>query len=205
MAIDLINQKISFFDDDELKPKAQQRNHVSLLEEYLHNPKLDLADIFGMASDMLLAGIDTVCSQSHLYSAEKLLKFRIHPQTTYSSSLLLYHIARNPHVQQKLFDEIRTVLPGGDADEITVAHLQHQIPYTRAVLKELFRINPVSVGVGRTTNSDLILSGYNVPKGVSIYSSYYDNSKLIESPNFLLADNHCDTKLCRLPIGMQFC
>lgn len=73
-------------------------------------------------------------------------------------------------MQQKLFEEIRTIIPKYDSDEINIAHLQYQAPYTRAVLKELFRINPVSVGVGRTTNSDLVLSGYNVPKGVSLHS-----------------------------------
>lgn len=64
VAIDLINQKISFFDDNELQPDLKPRSHVSLLEEYLHNSKLDLADIVGMASDMLLAGIDTVITIS---------------------------------------------------------------------------------------------------------------------------------------------
>lgn len=60
VAIDLIHQRISFFDNDVPKKSSKKKNYISLLEEYLHNPKLDLADIVGMASDVLLAGVDTV-------------------------------------------------------------------------------------------------------------------------------------------------
>lgn len=60
MAIDLVNQKISYYDDNVSKINPSNKSYTSLLEEYLQNPKLDLSDIVGMASDLLLAGIDTV-------------------------------------------------------------------------------------------------------------------------------------------------
>lgn len=63
------------------------------------------------------------------------------------------------------------MLPDYDTDEITAEKLAHQMTYSKAVLKETFRLNPVSVGVGRTSNTDLILSGYNVPKDVSVFLS----------------------------------
>lgn len=88
-------------------------------------------------------------------------------QTTYSTCFLLYHLARNPDIQNKVFQETLSILPDYDNDEITVEHMTKHLNYSRAVLKETFRMNPVSVGVGRTTNTDLTLSGYNVPKGVS--------------------------------------
>lgn len=58
------------------------------------------------------------------------------------------------------------VIPNYETDEITAEKLNHKLSYSKAVLKESFRLNPVSVGVGRTTNTDLILNGYHVPKGV---------------------------------------
>lgn len=58
------------------------------------------------------------------------------------------------------------MLPNYDSHEITAEKLAKQLDYSRAVLKETFRLNPVSVGVGRITNTDLTLGGYNVPKGV---------------------------------------
>lgn len=57
VAVDLVSQKITYFDE---KIGASQMNGRSLLDDYLLNPKLDLADVVGMACDLLLAGIDTV-------------------------------------------------------------------------------------------------------------------------------------------------
>jgi len=39
--------------------------------------------------------------------------------------------------------------------------------YVKAVLKEVLRLNPVAVGVGRVLDEEACFSGYNVPKGVS--------------------------------------
>lgn len=39
--------------------------------------------------------------------------------------------------------------------------------YTKAVIKESLRLNPISVGVGRILQTDVVLNGYQVPKGVS--------------------------------------
>lgn len=66
VAIDLINQKITFYDDNlSISASSSNKTYTSLLEEYLHNPKLDLADIVGMTSDILLTGVDTVSYPSH--------------------------------------------------------------------------------------------------------------------------------------------
>lgn len=101
------------------------------------------------------------------FQVYNLLFFFTWNQTTYSTCFLLYHIARNPEVQEKLFAEAMAVIPNYETDEITAEKMNHQLSYSKAVLKESFRLNPVSVGVGRTTNTDLVLNGYNVPKGVS--------------------------------------
>lgn len=58
VAVDLVSQKISFFDD---RTNSQSEHRRSLLDDYLMNPRLDLPDILGMACDLLLAGVDTVC------------------------------------------------------------------------------------------------------------------------------------------------
>lgn len=53
IAIEMVTQKI------QNKTISQKKN--SFLDVYLSNPALDKKDIVGMACDMLLAGIDTVC------------------------------------------------------------------------------------------------------------------------------------------------
>lgn len=76
-------------------------------------------------------------------------------------------MARNPEVQEKLYNESLSLLPNkhSPVNKETLT----QCPYTRAALKETFRLNPISVGVGRILDTDAMFSGYCVPKGVSIH------------------------------------
>lgn len=57
-------------------------------------------------------------------------------------------------------------MPSPDAT-LDEEKFNNRAPYARAVLKECLRLNPISIGVGRNLNSDLVLSGYEVPKGVN--------------------------------------
>ncbi|XP_050336821.1 cytochrome P450 302a1, mitochondrial [Bactrocera neohumeralis] len=150
VAIDLVSQKLAYF--KESKPDGNGDNHdgtmsrSSLIEEYLKNPNLDLCDVVGMAADLLLAGIDT---------------------TSYTTAFAVYHIARNAEVQAKLKEEACRVL-ATPKTPLSADALRAEVPYTRAVLKEVLRLNPISVGVGRILNRDLVLSGYHVPKGTVV-------------------------------------
>lgn len=57
MAVNLVNQKLATFDP---KAAAERKDRRSLLDDYLLNPKLELPDIVGLSTDLLLAGTDTV-------------------------------------------------------------------------------------------------------------------------------------------------
>ena len=129
-----------------IQKKAHQKERGnSLLDQYLSNPNIHIKDIAGMSADLLLGGIHT---------------------TSFSTSFALYQIARNERVQNLLYEEAMKVLPKFE-DNITPQIMNSEISYTRAVLKETFRLNPVSIGVGRILNHDTILGGYLVPKNVS--------------------------------------
>lgn len=90
-----------------------------------------------------------------------------HPQTTYTTSFALYHLAVNPEVQNKLYEESCELL--AKPSSAVTASVLAKAQYTKAVLKETFRMNPVSVGIGRILAQDTVLSGYHVPKGVSAH------------------------------------
>lgn len=122
-------------------------NENSLLEQYLKNPKLDKKDLYGMAADSMLAGGDT---------------------TSYTLGFALYYISNDQRVQDLLYQEALRILPR-ESDEITPANVNSEIPYTRAVMKETFRLKPISIGIGRITNRDMILGGYRVPKHVRTF------------------------------------
>lgn len=132
----------------ELVARKQSQLHGggdSLLDQYLKNPNLDVKDLHGMAADLLLAGVHT---------------------SSFTISFALYHIANDKRVQDLIYDEALRVLPC-DKDPLTPAIMSTEIPYTRAVLKESLRLNPISVGVSRILNNDKVLGGYHVPKDVS--------------------------------------
>ncbi|XP_017795062.1 PREDICTED: cytochrome P450 302a1, mitochondrial-like [Habropoda laboriosa] len=117
----------------------------SFLNSYLENSALDIKDVVGMACDMLLAGIDT---------------------TTYSTAFTLYHLAKNQDIQEKLRSEAMQLLDHHN-QQITVEVLRNA-SYTKAVIKESLRLNPISIGVGRILQTDVILNGYQVPKGTVV-------------------------------------
>lgn len=94
-----------------------------------------------MSVDILLAGIDT---------------------SAYTTCFLLYHISRSASAQQRLFSAVKHLKRGS----VTSADYDG-CAYAKAVLKETFRLSPISVGVGRILNKETVLSGYHVPAGVS--------------------------------------
>lgn len=124
----------------------EKGNGNSLLDQYLLNPNINKKDIIGTSLDLLLGGVHT---------------------TSFSEGSLLHHISKNQHVQDLMYEEAKKVLPNVD-DDITPDILNSKIPYTRAVLKETFRLNPISIGIGRILNHDTILGGYLVPKKVNL-------------------------------------
>ncbi|XP_050093938.1 cytochrome P450 302a1, mitochondrial [Anopheles aquasalis] len=147
-AVDLVSQKLLYFDEDQQRLASGEHGSKSLMEEYLRNPNLELNDIIGMAADLLLAGVHT---------------------TSYTTAFALYHMAlAGPKVQDRLYQEAKAMLPDVGDGRIGAAALGSEASYCRAVLKETFRLNPISIGVGRILNRDQVLSGYRVPRGTVI-------------------------------------
>lgn len=87
-------------------------------------------------------------------------------QTTSLTAAILLCLAKNQGKQQILRKEVMRILPQRDGD-FTPDSLNN-LPYLRACVKEAMRIYPLSVGIVRVTQSDLVLSGYRVPKGAVV-------------------------------------
>ncbi|KAJ9595931.1 hypothetical protein L9F63_012878 [Diploptera punctata] len=98
-----------------------------------------------MATDMMAAGIDT---------------------TSYTAAILMYFLAKNQDVQEKLFNEVVRFLPA-KGDPITSASI-NEMKYLKACLKESMRMQPVTIGNIRKLTKDMVLSNYRVPKGVTV-------------------------------------
>ncbi|XP_013107495.1 cytochrome P450 CYP12A2 [Stomoxys calcitrans] len=120
------------------KPESEK----SVLEKLI---KIDKKIAMVMAMDMLMAGVDTTSS-------------------TFTGLLLC--LAKNPEKQAKLREEIMQLLPQKDS-VFSEASFQN-MPYLRACIKESLRIYPLVVGNARAQASDVVLSGYRVPKGTLV-------------------------------------
>lgn len=78
----------------------------------------------------------------------------------------MYQLSQNEDKQEKLFEELRKAMSKKDS-RITPTTIE-QLPYLKACIKETLRMYPVVLGNGRNLQSDAVICGYNVPKGVSI-------------------------------------
>jgi ecdysteroid 25-hydroxylase CYP302A1 len=65
----------------------------------------------------------------------------------------------------KIFEELKKLIP---FNAPVTEEILDECAYTKAAIKEIFRLNPISVGIGRILAEDAVLSGYNVPKGVRV-------------------------------------
>ncbi|XP_039309610.1 probable cytochrome P450 301a1, mitochondrial isoform X2 [Solenopsis invicta] len=80
-----------------------------------------------------------------------------------AAGALLYYIANNVEKQEKLREEVMSVLPN-KTTPITYNTLQH-VRYTKACIKESIRLFPIASGILRTMQRDVLIGGYIIPKG----------------------------------------
>ncbi|XP_071951936.1 cholesterol 24-hydroxylase-like [Antedon mediterranea] len=116
-------------------------------------------------------------------------------------SFTLILLGKHPDVQRKVQMEIDEVIGGKQNIEYEDVL---KLKYLSLVFKEVLRVNPVVSGSVRVNSSEMMLNGYNLPKGtflqfpysvISKLEKYYKNplefhperwtdSKLTESTNF---------------------
>lgn len=79
-------------------------------------------------------------------------------------------MSSNPEVQELMFDEAKALLP--DIHTPVTDEVLERAMYAKAVVKEMFRMNPISVGVGRILPEECVFSGYRVPAGVNAKNNF---------------------------------
>ena len=87
-------------------------------------------------------------------------------QTTSTACFLLFEIAKQPDLQERLLQEISSVV--GDKEHPTWEDLQ-KMTLVRNCVKETMRIYNPTVGTVRELHKDAVLSGYEVPAKASSY------------------------------------
>ncbi|CAL1598082.1 unnamed protein product [Knipowitschia caucasica] len=115
----------------------------------LCNNTLSREEVFTSVTELLLGGVDT---------------------TSNTLSWALYHLARDPRAQQRLWEEVRSVC----AEERPSLQDLTQMPYLKAVIKETLRLYPVVPGNARyVTENDVVLGEYWFPKETLFHLCHY--------------------------------
>ncbi|KAJ8003336.1 hypothetical protein DPEC_G00147270 [Dallia pectoralis] len=145
---------------EEIKEQMSKGEEVKggLLTHMLVTREMNLEEIYANMTEMLLAGVDT---------------------TSFTLSWATYLLARNPKVQQQIYEEIIRTLGHGTvptADDVP------NLPLVRGLVKETLRLFPVLPGNGRVTQDDLVIGGYFIPKGTQLALCHYSTS--LDEENF---------------------
>ncbi|XP_072902205.1 cytochrome P450 isoform X1 [Hemitrygon akajei] len=143
----LVNKKMK-----EIQEKMEKGEEVSgeYLTYLLTNTKMTPLDIYGSLSELLLAAVDT---------------------TSNTTSWILYNLAKEPSIQQQLYEEINSIIPG---DQIPLAKDFNHMPLLKAVVKETLRLYPVVPGNARiVVEKDLMVGGYHFPKNTLFHLCHY--------------------------------
>ncbi|XP_055847817.1 probable cytochrome P450 12d1 proximal, mitochondrial [Episyrphus balteatus] len=142
------------------KSLGSENQEPSVLEKLL---KIDKKVAIIMTMDMLLAGVDAT--------------------STVLAGLLLT-LAKNPSKQAILREEVLSIMPNKDTP-LTVESMKN-MPYLRACIKESLRYYPIASGNFRTAGRDIVLGGYQIPKGTNTIlnsSLMLLNEKYYSRPN----------------------
>jgi len=111
-------------------------------------------------------------------------------------SYVLLMLAMHPHIQERVYDELRSVYDTQTEDS-TYEQIQ-KLPYLDSVLKEGMRLFPVAPFLVRTVCADIQLSNCTAPKDAFIMLSLYNlhrneqewgpNADDFDPDNFLLSE-----------------
>lgn len=136
---------------------------LSLLDEQRRfasgrNVKLNIDQVYSNAIEIMAAGVDTVAT---------------------SQQWLMHLLAMNPEKQDRLRKELAPVKEG----MVTSQYLTSpQSSYLKACVKESLRLRPILLGTARVLDRDVVVGGYNVPKGT--YINIMDFAMCRDEKNF---------------------
>ncbi|XP_060909082.1 sterol 26-hydroxylase, mitochondrial [Labrus mixtus] len=147
VAEELVHNKMKEIEE---KVDLDQNVEGAYLTHLLLSNQMTVTEILGSITELLLAGVDT---------------------TSNTISWCLYHMAKEPEIQEKLYQEVISVCPG---DKVPVSDDISQMPYLKAIIRETLRLYPVVPGNARVSVENEVLVGdYLFPKHTLFHLCHY--------------------------------
>ncbi|XP_076683489.1 putative cytochrome P450 12a5, mitochondrial isoform X2 [Andrena cerasifolii] len=158
-----------------------------VLEKLLLNEGVHPDDICTLLMDMIILGVQA---------------------TANCEAFLLYHLARNPRTQRKLYDEIVSVSAskGTPFTENTLKNMR----YLQACIQESLRLRPAFPYFTRLLPKTISLHGYTIPKGTFIIMANqitsqreenYEDPDKFRPERWLTSSSKENTDFSSLPFG----
>uniref|UniRef100_A0A7N8WJN5 Cytochrome P450 family 27 subfamily A member 3 n=1 Tax=Mastacembelus armatus TaxID=205130 RepID=A0A7N8WJN5_9TELE len=147
VAEDLVQKKI-----EEIQEKVDLDENVegAYLTHLLLSDQMTVTEILGSITELLLAGVDT---------------------TSNTISWCLYHLAKEPQIQEQLYQEVISVCPG---DKVPTSDDIGQMPYLKAIVRETLRLYPVVPGNARVTvENEIVVGDHLFPKKTLFHLCHY--------------------------------
>ena len=132
---------------------------TSFLEQVSKSRRLDFLDILLTASDENGVGL----SDLEIRNEVDTFMFEGHDTTTSGMCWTLYCLAQHPEHQQKVREEVNSVLSG--REHLTYDDLK-ELKYTQCCIKEALRLYPPVSIIFRQLDRDLEIDGQWFPKGM---------------------------------------
>uniref|UniRef100_A0A3Q0QV11 Cytochrome P450 family 27 subfamily A member 3 n=1 Tax=Amphilophus citrinellus TaxID=61819 RepID=A0A3Q0QV11_AMPCI len=147
VAEDLVKNKI-----DEIQENVHLDKEIegAYLTHLLLSEQMTTTEILGSITELLLAGVDT---------------------TSNTVSWSLYHLAKEPDIQEQLYQEVINVCPG---DKVPNSDDIAQMPFLKAVIRETLRLYPVVPGNARVTvENEIVVGNHLFPKKTLFHLCHY--------------------------------
>ncbi|XP_059613177.1 probable cytochrome P450 4ac1 [Phlebotomus argentipes] len=99
--------------------------------------------------------------------------FEGHDTTASGITMILFCLAENPIVQERVFKEIESIRGEKNGSSLEIADYSNMV-YTDRVIKECFRLYPPVPFISRELTEDQEINGYPVTKGTMLALHIYD-------------------------------
>uniref|UniRef100_A0A8C1YU53 Si:dkey-91i10.3 n=1 Tax=Cyprinus carpio TaxID=7962 RepID=A0A8C1YU53_CYPCA len=163
VADELVQKKMAEIQE---RVKYGQPVEGEYLTHLLISEQMSFTEVLGSITELLLAGVDT---------------------TSNTISWALYHLAREPEIQQKLYEEIISVCPG---DKVPCSEDIIRMPLLKAIVKETLRLYPVVPGNARViAEREIVVGGHLFPKNTLFHLCHFAVSydeKVFPNPSAFL-------------------